>query len=178
MLKTLRFKFPCFAVILCLLAFPLDGYAHSQKSEDPDVLDSIPTQLRERLFKRLKEVVENNRTRQWDKVFEMLSPSSRAIMQGQHGRRPTKEEWVEQAKHWDADEANFRLFDFTVGRGIFITDTWKDGFYLEGCGQYKKPAKKIKSRFSVSYEDDEWYFSDVQLIFPCVTCEPEECSNN
>ncbi len=161
----------------CLLISFLSS-AYSQEYQRQDDLPPIPPYIKERLTNRLDTFVAYYRNRQFDMVYEMLSPAYREGMANADGTHPSKEDWVKGQEEWRGNIGNRRILDFRLERAFLVANSWEEGLEIEGCVQFEKPNKRYKYETRAFYEDGEWYFWDIVQSVSCVTCEPKHCGEN
>ena len=162
---------------LCLLISFLASSAFSQEDQSQDALPSIPLYYKEHLIYRLDSFVFYYRNRQFDMVYEMLSPAYREGMGNADGTHPSKEEWVKGQEEWRENVGNRGILDFKLVKAVLIEDSWRKGLVLQGCVQFEKSNERYKYETHAFYEDDEWYFWDVVKGYSCVKCELEPCGD-
>jgi hypothetical protein len=147
-------------ILFAFIALPAFG-----QRTDFNIYDGgkIPRHLQASLIKRLSLFTEYQRTRQWDKVSEMLGP----IYGEEHRTR-----YTEVQKQWMVEQLrSISMTGFTPNRVIFTTAVFgfpfsKRWWYIEGDGDYadgttvvRRPAEVTAFRYQ-----GEWYFSSREIV--------------
>ncbi len=148
-------------LLLLLLA------AYGQAGDSLKVFDPVPANQRARLAKRLKLLVEYQRTKQYEKLFGMLPKF--------HTQHPelTKEEFLAAIRA----QGKAHIVDFIPE---YATENLTiDGEYaIYGCAKVRegRSTKKWQAAIYASLENGEWYFSDILFTFPSLHARnPASC---
>jgi len=152
------------------ITFPPPPSVEEYKEPDPFTLMSAHHRLQ--LIERLNVFVEYNRKRQWGRVYDLLAPSYREGMLEADGRRPTKTDWIETQRQWHSKKDNKVLMNFQFEEVHLVSDDWDQGLRIEGCGEYEGKENQ-KARVNAFWEDNEWYFTDIETDYPRTGCLPK-----
>ena len=143
-----------------------------EEYKEPDPFALMSDYHRSRLMERLNLFVEFNRKRRWGQVYDLLAPSYREGMLDVDGRQPTKTDWIEIQQRWHSKTENKALINFRFEEAHLIVSEWEQGLRIEGCGEYEGRVNQ-GARVNAFWEDDEWYFSDIEPIYPRTNCSSE-----
>ena len=131
--------------------------AYGQAGDGLKVFDPVPADQRERLAERLKLLVEYQRTKQYEKAFEILPKV--------HTQHPelTKEEFLAAIR----TQGKAHIVDF-VPEYTTENPTIDGEYAIYGCAKVRegRGMKKWQAATYASLEDEEWYFSDILFTFP------------
>ena len=129
----------CATVLAARIGKPIDAYSN------------IPADKRESLKIRLSEYVNENRTRNWGKLYELVSETGRGEL--------TREAFIPRMEQAHGlSFANYPdLLAFVPARG----DKADDGFDLYGCGEAQREGTKYKGIAVVHaiFEHENWFFT-------------------
>ena len=145
-------------LISCVLLLLAVATAHAQERTE-NVFEKVPLELRPRLIERLKEYVTYERTRQYEKLYELLydrddknagkEAYSRSRVEGE-GRRGVVQEFTPTF-----------ILDITLNEGDAPTLTLKGQAKVFLKGRTVKGEMSINARF----HDGEWYFSELSQSY-------------
>ncbi len=140
--------------ITLLLLLLLIAYGHAEDSLK--VFDPVPANQRAHLAERLKQLVEYRRTKQYDRLFEMLPKV--------HTQHPdlTKEQFLSDIRM----QGKAHIVDF-VPEYTTENPTIDGEYAIYGCAKVREgwSTKKWQAATYVSLENGEWYFSDILFTF-------------
>jgi len=151
--------------ILCFaFAVVLAGrVAYAQEGVSPQVLEPIPEPLRAQLVERLGLYVEYQRTKQYDKLYDLLSRSAiHTIFKDQ-----TKEEFLRAYRAGDAQRTSTRLIQFTPTAIQLVQGDASDVYVIYGTAtisQMGDLTKKPRVAVTTQLQDGKWYFSPVMDV--------------
>lgn len=142
-------------VVLCCVT------AHGQ-AKDEYVFASVPADLRASLVKRLKVLVEYQRTQQWEKQYDLLSITA---TQGD-----SREEYAKRNRRWYTEVVpDDLILDFipkttTAHESPADTRWWT----IYGCARLRKKGRTVELYASVDAhrEGGNWSFSPIGIITP------------
>lgn len=146
----------------------LDSYLHADlgtpskdwlKKDTRKLLEEVPEPLRPQLIERLSLYVEYERTKQYDKLYEVR------FFRSTIHKDQTKEEFVRNSQIGDARGTNSRLIEFTPtaiqkiqdADGQDLYDIYGKATMCEMGELIKKPRVAITARL----QSGKWYFSTV-----------------
>jgi hypothetical protein len=134
--------------------------AHITYSQDASqkVLEAIPEPFRPQLVERLALFVEYQRTKQYDKLYDLLSQSSiHTVFKDQ-----TKEEFAKAYQTGDVQRTSTRLIEF-LPTATQQTQAEAPGVYvIYGAAtmcQMGELTKKPRVAVTAQLQDGKWYFS-------------------
>jgi hypothetical protein len=130
------------AVSSCLV----EANSNGQKT-DPFV--DVPSSQRERLKSRLNEFIEYHRTKQWDKVYDLLGAQYKSAVEGGLPR----DQFLKRKLY-------SRIRKFTPKVAQKAGDGW---WMISGCGTFDRGGG-VESLIEAYLQDGEWYFSDVWSV--------------
>jgi hypothetical protein len=149
-------------LLLLLLA------AYGQVGQGLEIFDPVPANQRAHIAERLKSLVEYQRAKQYDKIFEMLPRV--------HTQHPDlkKEEFLASIRRQDKAHIIDFIPEYTTENPTI------DGEYaVYGCAKVREgwSTKKWRAATYASLEDGEWYFSDILFTFPSLHARnPASCT--
>jgi hypothetical protein len=148
-------------IVVCIGLFALASDAADAKSfrEKKQPLAAIPSPLRMQLMERLKLLIEYQGQRKWDKMYDIVAPSTLKGI--------SREEFVREQQSIAFDPDISTLVDFTPQGSILTSKTEDSGLWmLFGCAQYKRHRKMvhIKAGLSAELNNNKWFFSEVSTI--------------
>jgi len=148
-------------IVVCIGLFVLASNAAHVKSygEKKQPLAAIPSPLRMQLMERLKLLIEYQGQRKWDKMYDIVAPSTL------HGI--SREEFVREQESIDTDPDFSTLVDFIPEASILTSKSEDSGLWmLFGCADYKKHGKlvHIKAGLSAELYSHKWFFSEISTI--------------
>ena len=145
-------------LISCVLLLLAVATVHAQERTE-NVFDSVPLELRPRLVERLKEFVTYERTRQYEKLYELLYERddknagkefySKSRVEAE-GRRGIVQEFTPKF-----------ILDITLAEGDAPTLSIKGQAKVFLKGRTVKGEMSIDARF----HDGEWYFSELSQSY-------------
>ena len=124
---------------------------------------------RDRLEQRLSVFVSHHRARDWSQVHAMLSVQYK----GSLGVDASLERFVEGRRF-------SRLRRFTPSQSIQLSGAPDPPLVLViGCGEFERLGPNLNEESSVecTWEDDDWYFSEIRSQAPCLDCQPRSCKH-
>ena len=137
----------------CVIGILIAQIGYSQDARQK-VLRAIPEPVRPQLVERLALYVEYQRTKQYDKLYDLLSPSSiHMVLKDQ-----TKEEFVKAYQTGDAKRTSTRLVEFSPTAVQQVDDV----YVIYGAAKmYEMGELTKKPRVAVTAQlhDGKWYFS-------------------
>ena len=119
---------------------------HRQKA---DPFADVPQSQRERLKSCLNEFIEYHRTKQWDKVYELLGEQYKSAIEGGLPR----DLFLKKKLY-------IRLRKFTPRYAQKAGNGW---WMISGCGVYDR-GRGVDSLVEAYLQDGEWYFSEISSI--------------
>ena len=153
------------AISLCtpLLLLPASG----QKKQQLDPFASVPEKLRASLVKRMSLLVEYQKNQRWDEMYNLLGEQFKMSAEGGLSK-----------ERWQKDHPRSRLTKFTPTSATLLSGTPEDGYWIiRGCGEFSRfgPNEKLESALEAYRQNEDWYFSDIGVEFPCIHCLPKGC---
>ena len=152
--------------ITILLLLLLEAYG--QAGDSLKVFHPVPANQRAHLAERLKLLVEYQRTKQYDKLFELLPKV--------HTQHPelTKEKFLADIRTQGKAHIIGFIPEYTTENPTI------DGEYaIYGCARVRDgwSTKKWQAATYASLENGEWYFSDILFTFPSLHARnPSPCA--
>lgn len=144
------------AILLLLLLA-----AYGQVEDSLKVFDPIPANERAHLAERLKLLVEYQRTKQYEKLFEMLPKV--------HTQHPelSKEKFLADIRR----NGKSHIVDF-VPKYIIENPTIDGEYVIYGCAKVREgwSTRRWQATIYASLENGEWYFSDILFVFGFQSC--------
>jgi hypothetical protein len=138
----------------CVLLLLAVATVHAQERTE-NVFEKVPLEFRPRLIERLKEYVNYERTRQYEKLYELLYD--------RHDQNAGKE--VYSKSRVEAEGRRGVVQEFTPTSILEITLTDGDAPTLSLTGQAKVflKGRTVKKEMSIEarLHDGEWYFSEL-----------------
>ena len=154
-------------IIVAALILICSAAAYGQRKEvKPDTLAAVPAARRARLIQRLELFVAYYRTREWNKLYDLLGEQAKAYVEGGLSReRFLKELPKPKLNKFKPDIVSLMLG--TEENGIWI---------IWGCGEYSRagPDEKLRSTIEAYFQNGDWYFSEVGTPAP-LHGNPEKC---
>jgi hypothetical protein len=137
------------------------------QENDLSRFNPVPGNQRARLKERLKLLIEYQRTKQYDKLFEMLPTI--------HTQHPelTKEKFLADIRK----QGKAHVVDF-IPEYTRVNPTGDGEFEINGCAKVHEglSTKKWQAATYASLENGEWYFSDILFTFTTMHArEPAAC---
>ena len=145
----------CFGwlLIVVCLALPASGQVENSKKFRP-----VPAQLRERLVERFNLYVEYERTRQYEKLFDLLSQE---YISNQH---LTREGYLQSRLLDKLVEFKPRAVTKEPARvylkGVIIPNL--NVYEIIGIAKFQRGAKVVEEErlLEARLQDNDWYFTD------------------
>jgi hypothetical protein len=138
--------------IAVLLAFMVCGALAASADMARDPYASIPTDKKETLKTRISEYVEANKSRNWGKLYDLVSDVGRGDT--------TREGFLARMKQAHGlSFANYPdLLQFVPARSDKSED---GGFDLYGCAEARREGEKYKgiAVLHVVFEHENWFFT-------------------
>ena len=149
--------------LILLLAFMLSP-AYGQSSEGITIFSPVPVNQHSHLYRRLKIVIEYERIRRWDKLFDMLPK-----IHNQHPEE-TREEFVRRMSG-----ANFIILDF-VPNATTTNITIDAEYMIYGCAKarWKGRVRWFRAVVGAAFENNEWYFTPLMFVSG-IDAPPQPC---
>ena len=148
----------CFGrlLIVVCLAFPASGQVENSKK-----FRAVPAQLRERLVERFNLYVECERTRQYEKLFDLLSQD---FISNQH---LTREGYLQSRLKDKLVEFKLRAVTKSPVRWIVKRDVMDkipnvNVYEIIGIAKFQRGAKVVEEErhLEARLQDNDWYFTD------------------
>lgn len=121
------------------------------------VFDIVPEPVRARLIERLELYVEYQRTKQYERLYDLFSRTTiERIFNGQ-----SRGEFVDAFRKGDADRTSVTIMEFTPTR---IEETTKDGaelYNIYGDAKLCQQGEPVEKHIVVAaqLQNGDWYFS-------------------
>jgi hypothetical protein len=138
-------------MLLLLLAV---ATVHAQERKE-NVFDSVQLELRPRLIERLKEYVAYERTRQYEKLYELLYDL--------HDKNSSKEVYLKSRVEAEGRRGVVQEFTPTFILNITLNEGDAPTLSLKGEAKVFLKGRTVKKEMSINarFQDGEWYFSDL-----------------
>jgi hypothetical protein len=149
-------------VSLTVLLLIIAGLVGAQSKPKPDPFADVPVSQRDKLKSRLIEFVDYHRTKQWDKVYDLLAERSK---QATEDGLP-KDRFLKKKLYSDAKK-------FTPTSVQRLADDW---WMIWGCATYDRGGT-MESALEAYVENGRWFFSDIWSSPPCIDCTPRHCKH-
>jgi hypothetical protein len=141
----------------CILTtFLIANCAHGQDNEKK-VFDIVAEPQRAQLIQRLKLYVEYERTREYEKLYGLLSKTTlERVFKGQ-----SIAEFVTASRKGDAENTSVRILDFTVTNIDKTTKEDADVYNVCGTAKLCEQGKLIEKQIVIyaQLQNGTWYFS-------------------
>jgi hypothetical protein len=130
-----------------------------------DPLSKIPQQQRASLTKRISQYVTENRNRNWNKLYDLISSTGRGAA--------SREMFVAQMRsaHGVSFANSPDLQEFVLNR---VLDGEGGGFDIYGCGKAQREGNLYKgiAVMHAVYEQGDWFFTGWSFTsFPNEACK-------
>jgi len=158
--RSRKMKLARFTAILILLAAQFSAVLGVQKT-DPFAL--VPAVERDRLKMRLAEFVEFHRTKQWERVYDLLAERTKHAAKG----GLPKDIFLRKRLY-----STVKKFTPKYIQKINALDSWM----IEGCATYDD-GDTMESAVEAYEQNCDWFFSDIWSSAPCVDCKPRSCNH-
>jgi hypothetical protein len=136
---------PAAALFMVLL---LLGSCFGQAKNQQGLLDSVPDTWRAQLLERLNSFLEDYRTQQWDKLYDLIDYDF---------NEGTREEFV-SSRHRDLRSAEV-LIDFVPHR---IRYRESKEWAIDCCSKWQKVGEVSATVYAYRH-NDKWYFTPIAL---------------
>ena len=148
----LHFKLRRF--IGCALLLLAAATVHAQE-RTRNVFETIPLDSRPRLLERLSEYVTYERTRQYEKLYELLY--------GRNDKNADKEVYSKSRVETEGRRGVVQEFTPAFVVGVTLNDGDAPTFNLTGQAKVLLKGRTIKKEMSIRarLQDGEWYFSEL-----------------
>lgn len=151
------------AVVPVLFVFLIFISAFYGKSKDP--FSNIPTERREQLPERLNEYVKAYRSRNWPKLYDLVSSTAKGGV--------TRQTFVARmtAEHGEQFSSFPDLLEFHADH---VNPSEKDEYDIYGCGKAQREGMEFNGIALVHavFEHKGWYFSGWSFTeFPNEPCK-------
>ena len=160
---------PMVVILIFLALCSLETLGQSPGGKAHDLLFPIPKHQRAKLGNRLNLLVGYQGARQWDKMYDLMLPSTRA-----NNRRDA---FVEHQQKLEVEPSISILLAFAPIEAITVDDAPEGGaWFILGCAQYRINGSivRIKSGVTAELQNNEWFFSEIsaatQIDGPEETC--------
>jgi len=148
--------------ILLIAILSSFGFVEGPAQQIADPFADVTPSPRERLKSRLAEFVEYHRTKQWDKVYDLIAKSVKNAVEDGLPRDVFLKKKLYS-----------RIGKFTPKSVQKMDDDW---WIVWGCGTFDRGGA-IESAVEAHLEDGDWYFSDIWSSSPCIDCAPRSCKH-
>jgi hypothetical protein len=143
-----------YVVLVALLSVSTQGQVRDEKYLAP-----VPRPVRGRLIERLKLLLEYERTRQYDKEFDLLSNIY---------TQESREKFLKRIGGKDK-------LDFTpISIGIVLREKDYEWWWIDGCATKIDSGKRLDAYVWAYLQHGEWYFSVVAINVP-IDGAPKPC---
>ncbi len=141
-----------------LVVMMLAVYAHGQ-SRDQKVFSAIPEPLRPPLIEKLNLYIKYQQTRQYDKLYDLLSDS--AIAKVYHSQ--SKVDFVKAYQRGDAECRSSKLVEFKPTDTDKIEGDNTDVYLIYGDAKFSEEGKLIEKRIIIEsqLQNGYWYFGPI-----------------
>lgn len=146
--------------LIILLAIGSSVIGATSKQQKADPFANLPESQRERLKSRLTEFVEYHRSRQWEKVYDLLAERDKIAVEG-----GLPKELFLKKKLYSS------IRKFTPRSVQKMDETW---WTVWGCGTFDRGGS-MEASVDAYLQEGEWYFSDIWSSAPCIDCMPKDC---
>jgi hypothetical protein len=147
---------PALTVVSMIVLYSLLALAQATNNE---IFAPIPEAQRSRLIERLNLLVEYQKTKQWAKQYDLLSP--------QMTRAESKRDYVNRTRQAYSKWGRAPLLEF-MPRMVRLTpiDANQRVWFIVGCSQLLEKGQKINATGLVEayWEKNDWFFSEVQNV--------------
>jgi hypothetical protein len=131
------------------------------QSKNEQVFDAVPEALRARLLERLDLYVQYQRTKDYEKLFDLYSETTLAkVFHGQ-----SKADFVKAYQSGDAQGSSSRLIEFVPAHTEKIAaEGAAELFVIYGKARSCEGGKVIEKKrvaIEAQQQDGDWYFSPI-----------------
>jgi hypothetical protein len=148
-------------LLAILISLGLVGQALPQQK---DAFANVPAAQREKLKLRLAEFLEYHRTREWNKVYDLIGEQYKNA----NSEGLSREIFLKKKLY-----STIRKFTPT---SVYKLDDSHNWWMVSGCGTFDA-GEPIESSVEAYLQDGDWYFSDVWAAPRCVDCTPKSCKH-
>ena len=145
-------------LISCVLLLLAVATVHAQERTE-NVFEKVPLELRPRLIERLKEYVTYERTRQYEKLYELLYD--------RNDKNGGKEVYSKSRTEAEGRRGVIQEFTPTFIVGITLNDGDTPTFSVTGQAKAFLKGRTVKGEMSINarLRDGEWYFSELSQSY-------------
>jgi len=139
-------------LLVAVIAVPSTSYA--QKPSE-SIFEAIPLDSRARLIERLKQYVEYERARQYEKLYELIYDLN--------DTDASKESYSKSRLEAEARSGIVREFTPTFISNVTLNESDPPTFRLIGQAKVMCKGRTLEKRMSMRarLQDGEWYFSEL-----------------
>ncbi|HEV8368831.1 MAG TPA: hypothetical protein VGQ39_12835 [Pyrinomonadaceae bacterium] len=138
------------------------AFVGASSGQKPDPFANVPASQRDRLKSRLTEFVDYHRTKQWERVYDLLAERSKQAVEG----GLPKDLFLKKKLYSEAKK-------FTPTSIQKMDDDW---WMIWGCATYQRGGA-MESALEAYFQDGNWFFSDIWSSPPCIDCTPRSCKH-
>ena len=152
----LRLRWLHCLLLMVLICMPIHGRVRRQ-----DVFAAVPKSLRVRLSQRLKLLIRDQRTQQWEKQYDLLSEL--------YTRGKSRRQFIKELERHYGQGIGNRLLDFTPKAVVTQDESVEHGeWVIYGCAKLRESNRIVQLYASVNAhrEKGDWFFSEVGVISP------------
>src|SRR5262245_44438778 len=137
------------------------------RPQNQDIFAEVSVPVRARLAERLKLLIEYDRTKQWGRMYDLLSDR---FLQGE-----TKENLVNRQRYIDEKLVGVELIEFTP-QSITLLHEESGWWLIRGCGKFRQSgsSRRVDTVVEAYLQNGEWYFSQIRQNIP-IDGEPKPC---
>jgi hypothetical protein len=151
-------KGPLLIMISLVLGSTVVGTTSNAQKADP--FADVPSSQRERLRLRLVEFIDYHRTKQWNKVYDLLAERDKNAVEGGLPR----DIFLKKKLY-----STVRKF---TAKSLQKMDN--DWWTVWGCADFDRGGN-MEAALEAYLQDGDWYFSDIWSSPPCIDCTPQSC---
>lgn len=140
----------------------VEEFQKKAAQEKKDAFAEVPATQREKFKSRLEEFVEYHRTRQWDKVYDLIAERHKIAVEGGLPR--------------DVFLSKKLYSPITRFTPESIKKMDDESWMVLGCGTFDEGGP-MESAVEAYLQDGDWYFSDIWSAPACVDCKPKSCKH-
>ena len=153
--RTGRLHARIFAGVLMVLMCFVYGKGQSEAQK---VFDVVPEAMRARLVERLSNYTEYQRSKQYEKLYDLFSESTiKNLFRGQ-----SKTEFINAWQKGDNEGTSRRLIEFIPGHTEKIAGESTDIYVIYGRAKFcegGKVVEKKRTAIEAHLQNGDWYFS-------------------
>jgi hypothetical protein len=158
----------CWSLCISALILSATMLCSAQGPVSYKAFSPIPIEQQPRLIVRLKEQIDNERKRDWARMFALL-PKERT-------QRPdlTLESFVLSQNRWKTK--SMYVLDF-VPDSTIENITIDADYLILGCAKSKDGwfSKWSEASIGVAFENGDWFIDQVHWVFPGIHAAPRKC---